>query len=139
MSMKLGLTNWGAGFKDECECTLGLQEPALDWTIDPAGVAPDDPVQATIQRKKALNIIKVNTSPEMMVFIKPADGPLEELFAGSQGARVLQLKSAFNKSTMKKDENIASFSTRILRQSQEITQAGGTLTRRHAQGTAEGV
>jgi hypothetical protein len=137
--MKLDLNKWGDGFKDEMEATLALQEPAsLDWTIDPAGTPPDDAAQA-IQRKKALNIIKVNTSPEMRVFIKPADGPLEELFAGSQGARVLQLKSAFNKSTMKKDGNIASFSTRILRQSQEITQAGGTLTRRHAQGTAEGV
>jgi hypothetical protein len=85
----------------------------------------------------------------MMVYIKPGDGPLEawttfkDLFAGSQGARVLQLKSAFNKTSLKKDENIASYSTRVLRLHQEITGRRQTdqqrSPRRHAEGTAESV
>jgi hypothetical protein len=120
--MKLDLTNWDDGWRDECEATLGLQAPHnLDWTIDPSGVPPAYDALAAIQRKKALNISKVNTSEQMMAYIKPGDGPLEawttfkSMFAGSQGARQLQLKSAFNKTAMKREENMAMYTTRVLR------------------------
>jgi hypothetical protein len=129
----LNAENW-PGYERGMKAFLRMNH--IIWTVDPIGIAPDDPAEAAKHQNQVLGLLQLSVDADNGALIANAATAriawttLETIYNGRLQSRVRQIKSEFDRLEMNRGEKVLSFITRVRGKRLELSKAGRLITDR---------